>query len=112
MDGHVKYTLGHANRLDNKAASFISNQSQIHRLYKSKSTIRQEKKEEIKIDLLFSPLVLTANLVLLLRGEVILNVERLADLIRRLALDHVGDGLAADIQQGPNIQVVSSLYIS
>jgi len=46
-----------------------------------------------------SPLILTADLVLLLRGEVILDVERLSDLVGALALDHVGDGLAADIKQ-------------
>lgn len=62
--------------------------------------------------LLFSPLVLTTNLVLLLGSEVILDVERFANLLRRLALNHVGDGLAADVQQSLDIKVVCSLKIS
>jgi hypothetical protein len=38
-------------------------------------------------------------LVLRLGGEVVLNVERLTDLLGRLASDHVGDGLATDIEE-------------
>ena len=59
--------------------------------------------------LLFSPLVFTADLVLLLGSEVVLDVEGLANLLGRLALDHVGDGLAANVQQGFNIEVVRGL---
>ncbi len=55
------------------------------------------------------PLVLAANLLLLLRGEVVGNVERLADLLGRLALDHVGDGLAADIEKWLDVEVVGGL---
>lgn len=44
-----------------------------------------------------SPLVLPANLLLFLRGEVIGNVECLSDLLGRLALDHVGNSLAANV---------------
>jgi hypothetical protein len=58
---------------------------------------------------LFSPLVLTTDLVLLLGSEVVLDVEGLADLLGRLALDHVGDGLAAHVQQCLDIEVVGSL---
>lgn len=57
----------------------------------------------------FSPLVLAADLLLLLGGEVVLDVERLADLVGRLALDHVRDGLAADIQESLNVEVVGRL---
>lgn len=46
---------------------------------------------------LLSPLVLTTDLVFLLGSEVVLDVEGLADLLGRLALDHVGDGLAANV---------------
>lgn len=53
-----------------------------------------------------SPLVLAADLVLLFWGEVVLDVEGLADLLWRLALDHVCDGLAADIEEGLNVHVV------
>jgi hypothetical protein len=55
------------------------------------------------------PLVLAADLVFLLGGEVVLDVEGLADLLGRLALDHVGDGLAADIEKGLDIEVVGGL---
>jgi hypothetical protein len=55
------------------------------------------------------PLVLAANLLLLLGGEVVLDVESLTDLIGRLALDHVGDGLAADVKEGLDVEVVSGL---
>ena len=55
------------------------------------------------------PLVLPSNLLLLLRGEVIGNVEGLANLLGRLALDHVGDGLAAYVKQGLDIEVVGGL---
>lgn len=55
------------------------------------------------------PLVLAANLLLLLGGEVVLDVERLTDLIGGLALDHVGDGLAADVEEGLDVEVVGSL---
>jgi hypothetical protein len=65
-----------------------------------------------RVDLLLSPLILTANLVFLLRSEVILNVECLADLLGGLALDHVGDGLAADIEKGLDIEVVGGLGFS
>jgi hypothetical protein len=37
---------------------------------------------------------------LLLRGEVIYYVEKLPDLLRCLALNHVGDGLAAHVTVG------------
>ena len=53
-----------------------------------------------------SPLVLTTNLVLLLGREVVLNVERLTDLLRALALDHVRDGLTADVKEGLDVHVV------
>lgn len=64
---------------------------------------------DIKSSLLFSPFVLTADLVLFFRGEIVLDVEGLANLLGRLALDHVGNSLAADIQKGLDIEVVGSL---
>lgn len=57
------------------------------------------------------PLVLAADLVLLLRCEVILDVEGFADLLWGLALDHIGNGLAADIEKGLDIEVVGGLYL-
>jgi hypothetical protein len=58
---------------------------------------------------ILGPLILPANLLLLLRGEVIGDVECLSDLLRGLALDHVGDGLAANIQKGLDVEVVRRL---
>lgn len=55
------------------------------------------------------PLVLAADLVFLLRCEVVLDVERLADLLGRLALDHVCDGLAANVQKGLDVKIVGCL---
>lgn len=43
------------------------------------------------------PLVLTADLLLLLRGEVVLDVEGLPNFFGGLALDHIGNSLAANI---------------
>jgi hypothetical protein len=60
---------------------------------------------------ILGPLVLAANLLLLLRSEVVLDVEGLADLVGRLALDHVGDGLAADVEERLDIEVVCGLEI-
>ena len=61
------------------------------------------------VHLLLSPLVLAANLILLLRREVVLNIEGFADFFGGLALDHVGDGLAADVEKSLDVKVVCSL---
>lgn len=51
------------------------------------------------VSLLLGPLILTTNLIFLLGGEVVLDVEGFADLFGGLALDHVGDGLAAHVEE-------------
>ena len=56
--------------------------------------------------LLLAPLVLLPHLLLLAWGEVVLDVERLPDLLWRLPLDHVGHCLAGDVQQALDVQVV------
>ena len=61
------------------------------------------------LGLLLGPLVLTANLILLLGREVVLDVEGFTDLFGGLALDHVGDGLAADVEESFDVEVVGSL---
>ena len=61
--------------------------------------------------LLLSPLVLTTDLIFLLRGEVILDVESLPDFLGGFALDHVGNSLATDVQKGLDIKVVGSLSL-
>ena len=59
--------------------------------------------------LLEGPLVLSADLLFLLRGEVVLDVEGLADLLRSLALDHVSNSLARQVQQPLDVEIVCSL---
>ena len=61
------------------------------------------------VNLLLSPLVLAADLILLLRSEIILDVESLADLLWALAFDHVGDSLATDIEKSLDVKVVGGL---
>ena len=61
------------------------------------------------IHALLGPFVLPADLVFLLGSEVVLDVEGLTDFFRSLTLDHVGDGLAADVEKGLDIEVICSL---
>jgi len=42
-------------------------------------------------------------------GEVVLNVESLSDFFGGLALDHVSDSLAGEVQQWLDVQKVSGL---
>lgn len=56
-----------------------------------------------------SPLILSADLLLLIGGEIVGDVEGFADLLRRLALDHVSDGLATNIEKRLDIKVVGGL---
>ena len=58
---------------------------------------------------ILGPLVLATNLLLLLGGEIVLDVEGLADLVGGLALDHVGNRLAADVEEGLDVEVVGGL---
>lgn len=58
---------------------------------------------------ILSPLVLPPNLFLLFRGEVVRDVERLANLLRGLALDHVCDSLASNVEKGLDVEVVGRL---
>jgi len=59
---------------------------------------------------ILGPLILTADLVLLLWGKVVLDVEGLADLLGRLALDHVRNGLAANVEKSFDVKVIGSQY--
>ena len=59
--------------------------------------------------LLLGPLVFAADLIFFLRSEVILDIKSLSDLLGRLALDHVGDGLASDVKEWLDIKVVGGL---
>jgi hypothetical protein len=57
---------------------------------------------------LFTPKILFANLLFFLRSEVILDAEGVSDFLRRLALNHVGNGLASDIKKRLNVEEVGS----
>jgi len=63
------------------------------------------------IDLLLSPLILTADLILLFRREVVLDVEGLTDLLWGFALDHVGNSLAPNVKERLDVKVVGSLGV-
>lgn len=55
------------------------------------------------------PLVFTPDLLLFLGREIVLDVERLSDLLWCLALDHLCHCLACKIKKPLNIQVICSL---
>ena len=59
--------------------------------------------------LLFSPLVLATDLILLLRCKVVLDVESLPNLLWRLALDHVGNSLTSNVEKCLDVKIVRSL---
>jgi hypothetical protein len=48
-------------------------------------------------------------LVFLFGSKIIGDVECLSDFFWGLALDHVGDGLAADVEEGLDVEVVRGL---
>lgn len=56
-----------------------------------------------------SPLILPTYVLLFLRSKVIPDVEGVPDLFRGLSLDHVRNGLAHQVQQVLDVQVVCSL---
>lgn len=62
--------------------------------------------------LLKRPLVLPSDFFLFLRCEIVLDVKCLSNLLGCLALDHVRNSLASQIQQILDIQVVGSLFTS
>lgn len=61
------------------------------------------------VSLLFGPFVLATNLVLLLRREVILDVERFANFLGRFALDHIGDRFASNVEESLYVKIIGSL---
>ena len=56
-----------------------------------------------------APGILSADLLLLLGSEVVLDVECATNLLGRLPLDHVGHSLARNVQQASHIKVVGRL---
>lgn len=56
--------------------------------------------------LLLAPLVLFAHLLFLSSCEVILDVECFANFLGNFALDHVGYGLAGDVKETLDVQVI------
>ena len=63
------------------------------------------------VDLLLGPFVLAADLIFLLRCEVVLDVESFADLLWRFSLDHVCYRLAANVKESFNIEIVGGLMV-
>ena len=59
-----------------------------------------------------SPLVFATDLVLLLGSKIVRDIERLANLLGSLVLDHVGDRLAANIEKGFDVKVMCGLAMS
>jgi len=68
----------------------------------------ENEKDEIFFStlLLLAPFVLLADLFLLSRGEVILDVKRFSDLVGGLAFDHVRHGFAGDIEEPLDVEVI------
>lgn len=62
--------------------------------------------------LLLGPLVFATDLVLLLGGKIVRDIERLANLLGGLVLDHVGDRLAANIEKGFDVKIICGLAMS
>jgi hypothetical protein len=71
--------------------------------------IRPQKNWEAECLTVLSPLVLTTDLLLFLRGEIIGDVECLSDFLGRLALDHVRDSLTTNVEEGLDVEIVGSL---
>ena len=69
-------------------------------------SVSRSDRESGDVLLFLAPLVLLPDLLLLGGREVVLDVERLADLLGGLALDHVGHGLASDVEEALDVQVV------
>jgi len=57
---------------------------------------------------ILGPFILTADLIFLLGSEVICDVECLSDLLWRLALDHVCDCLAANVEKWLDVKIIGS----
>ena len=56
-------------------------------------------------------LEIQTDLLLLLRCKVILDVERLANLLGLLAFDHVRNSLAGHVEEASDVEVVGGLEI-
>lgn len=69
---------------------------------------KREQSKERRLAVL-GPLVLAADLVFLLGGEIVLDIERLADLVGGLSLDHIRDRLATDVEESLDVEIVGRL---
>jgi hypothetical protein len=58
-----------------------------------------------------SPTVLKADTLLLLDGEVVLKIEVLPHILRRLSFQQVRDGPTDQVEEGFNVEIVSSLRL-
>lgn len=59
--------------------------------------------------ILFSPLILSADLILFLGSEIVLNVKGLTNLLGRFAFDHIRDGFTANVQESLDVKEIGSL---
>lgn len=57
-----------------------------------------------------SPLVLSTNLIFLLGGEVVCDIECLSNFLGTFALDHIRHGLATHVKKRFDVQVVGCLH--
>jgi hypothetical protein len=55
-----------------------------------------------------APFIFLSDLFFFFWGEIVLNVEGLADFFGSLSFNHVGNGLAGEVQERLDVQVVSS----
>lgn len=58
---------------------------------------------------IFGPFVFTSDLLLLLRCEIVRDVERLPNLFRRFTLDHIGNSLAANVKKRLDVEIIGGL---
>ena len=73
---------------------------------KNNTNTRQGLRAAAQSSALLAPGILALHLLLLLRREVVLDVEPNANLLGRLALDLVRNGLAGQVKQRLDVQVV------
>lgn len=66
-------------------------------------------KAGIRFLTILGPLILPSDLLFFLGGEVVCDIKCLSDLLGRLALDHVRNSLAADVEERLDIEVIGGL---
>mmetsp|Transcript_9105 Transcript_9105/g.19532 ORF Transcript_9105/g.19532 Transcript_9105/m.19532 type:complete len:141 (+) Transcript_9105:118-540(+) len=88
-------------------ATSSHNTSTLHGI---RTSTKSTRRSSIPLLWLLAPLILLAHPSLILRIEVAGNVEDLANLLGRFALDHDGNGQAGQIEQRFDVHKVGSRY--